>query len=98
MVGASGCSIDALFRVFQGLQGVMGTTLLGGGRVFYRDHEGRVTCAERPGFARDATLTDATPVFDTTVTTAADFRDHFERPLGSSWHRTLRQPAGSGPR
>ena len=33
--GASGCSIDALFRVLQDLQGTLGTSLLGGGRVFF---------------------------------------------------------------
>src|SRR5689334_1530356 len=33
---ASGCSIDGLFRTLQQLERVIGTRLVGGGRVFYR--------------------------------------------------------------
>src|SRR5215218_2023 len=40
--GASGCSIDGLFRRLQALQPTLGTTLLGGaGRVYWRDADGR---------------------------------------------------------
>src|SRR3954469_19724794 len=35
--GASGCSIDGLFRVLQRVQGTLGVNLVGGGRLFYRD-------------------------------------------------------------
>src|SRR5437868_8198163 len=35
--GASGCSIDGLFRVLQQLERSVGASLVGGGRVFYRD-------------------------------------------------------------
>src|SRR5512147_2310971 len=38
--GASGCSIDALFRILQEMQGSLGATIVGGGRVFYRDEHG----------------------------------------------------------
>ena len=97
--GASGCSIDALFRVLQDLQGVLGTSFLGGGRVFYRNAEGQVECTDRAAFGRLAGLADATPVFDTAVTVAADYRRRFECALGDSWHRDLvpatpRAPAG----
>src|SRR4030095_4691373 len=40
--GASGCSIDGLFRTLARLEPELGTSLLGGGRVYYRDHEGHV--------------------------------------------------------
>ena len=93
--GASGCSIDALFRVFQGLQSALGTTLLGGGRVFYRDGTGMVRSVERPPFARlreTGEVHDATPVFDTTLTDAAAWRHAFERPLADSWHRQVASP------
>ena len=93
--GASGCSIDALFRVFQHLQPALGTTLLGGGRVFYRDAEGAVQAVDRPAFARlraEGTVDDDTPVFDTTVIDAAAWRHAFERPLADSWHRQVAAP------
>src|SRR5262245_34188873 len=40
--GASGCSIDALFRVFKQLQATGGPSLLGGSRVFYRNASGEI--------------------------------------------------------
>ena len=46
--GASGCSIDGLFRVLQGLEPELGgARLVGGGRVFYRDSNGEVQSVER---------------------------------------------------
>lgn len=95
VAGASGCSIDALFRVFQALQPALGTTLLGGGRVFYRDAAGIVRGVDRPAFARlreSGAVHDATPVFDTTLTDAAGWRRGFERPLAESWHRQVAAP------
>ncbi|MGQ0650571.1 MAG: hypothetical protein ACT4P7_23780 [Gemmatimonadaceae bacterium] len=89
--GASGCSIDALFRVFQTVQGTLGTSFLGGGRVFFRNAEHQIICADRADFARESGISERTPVFDTTLITAADYRTRFERPLGESWHRELRQ-------
>jgi hypothetical protein len=92
MAGASGCSIDALYRVLQRLQPALGTSLLAGGQVFYRDPGGAVQAADRPAFARlrqAGLVTDATPVFDTALTDAAAWRGAFERPLGESWHREL---------
>lgn len=93
--GASGCSIDALFRVFQRLQSALGTTLLGGGRVFYRDPAGNVRSVDRPAFARlraAGEVHETTPVFDTTLSDAAAWRHAFERPLADSWHRQVGSP------
>ena len=39
--GASGCSIDALFRILQGTERSLGVALVAGGRVFHRDAAGR---------------------------------------------------------
>lgn len=89
--GASGCSIDSLFRILQGLERSLGTSLVSGGRVFYRDEQG-VVCVDRPTFgarARAGVIGEDTPVFDTSVTTAADYRDHFERAVRESWHASL---------
>jgi len=90
--GASGCSIDALFRVLQGLERALGTALVAGGRVFYRDPAGTVQCVDRAGYAaraRRGEVGGATPVFDTTVTTVGDYRARFERPAAASWHAQL---------
>jgi hypothetical protein len=98
--GASGCSIDGLFRVLQRLQQALGTALIGGGRVFYREPDGDIRCVDRAAFASlaaDGRVGSETPVFDTSVTTARAYRDAFERQAGESWHRELlaRGPAVS---
>ena len=90
--GASGCSIDGLFRVLGALEAEIGATLRGSGRVFWRGASGDVTSASRPDFRSAAArgeITNDTPVFDTTVTTAADYRRRFERKAADSWHGQL---------
>ena len=90
--GASGCSIDALFRSLQDLQPHIGTTLVGGGRIYYRDSKGDVRCVSRNEFASQLAagiVHDRTHVFDTTLTTLGDYRTAFERALATSWHRQL---------
>ena len=86
---ASGCSIDGLFRSLRALEPALGTTLLAGGRVYWRDTAGAVRSGDR-GALRQAvaagTIGASTPVFDTTVATAGDWRHGFERPLAASWH------------
>src|SRR4030095_2109071 len=76
--GASGCSIDGLFRTLARLEPELGTTLLGGGRVYYRDADGRVKAATRKTLgelARAGRIGPDTPTFDTSVTTAAAWRE-----------------------
>lgn len=90
--GASGCSIDALFRELQRLERTLGTTLVAGGRVFYRAASGEVQCVDRATWAaraRQGEVGESTPVFDTTVTTVGDVRRRFERPASESWHAQL---------
>src|SRR5688572_27637177 len=90
--GASGCSIDGLFRTLARLEPELGTTLLGGGRVYYRGSDGRVAATTRPAFAqivREGQAGPETPVFDTSLTPAAAWRHVFERPLRESWHASL---------
>jgi hypothetical protein len=90
--GASGCSIDALFRTLHALERSLGTSMVAGGRVFYRDSAGAVQCVDRATYAarvRDGAVHGETPVFDTTLTSAADYRSHFERAAASSWHAQL---------
>lgn len=87
---ASGCSIDGLFRELQRVQSAIGTSLLGGGRVFYRDASGRAQLAQRREISRlseAGTINETTPVFDTSVTDVGAWRTRFERPMRESWLR-----------
>jgi hypothetical protein len=89
---ASGCSIDGLFRGLRALEETLGTRLVAGGRVFYRGREGRPRVAERRELtvlAEGGELDSGTHVFDTTVTSAHDWRTRFERPAADSWVASL---------
>jgi len=89
---ASGCSIDGMFRVLRALEPQLGATLLGGGRVLYRDRHGHIRSTSRDEFGLMSTRGEvgaATPVFDTTVSTAAAWRERFEKGAAESWHAAL---------
>lgn len=89
---ASGCSIDGLFRALRALEPVLGASLVAGGRVFYRTRDGEVTGVARDEFAAlgaAGAVDRDTLVFDTSVITLGDWRDHFETQLGRSWHAQL---------
>jgi hypothetical protein len=93
--GASGCSIDGLFRTLQSLEKAVGASLVGGGNVFFKDALGLVHGIPRADFellSKQGQVGAATPVFDTTVTTIGDYRARFERPAGESWHAALLAP------
>lgn len=90
--GASGCSIDGLFRVLQGIERPLGARLVGGGRVFYRDAAGRVQCVNREqltALAASGVITDETTVFDTGLTTMDAWRARFEAPARATWVNQL---------
>ena len=85
---ASGCSIDGLFRELQRLEGPLATSLLAGGRVFYRDRNGRTQLALRNEIGRLASahvIDTDTPVLDTSLTTVGAFRERFERSARDTW-------------
>jgi hypothetical protein len=86
--GASGCSIDGLFRSLRALEPALGTSLLAGGLVFWRDDDGVVRSAPRHAFTAHAAgwLRADTPVFDPSVDTVGAWRRTFERPAAASWH------------
>ena len=90
--GASGCSIDGLFRVLQPLEPAVGASLVGGGRVFYRDGTGGVRSAARADvatLAASGAITKDTVVFDTSLTDLGAFRTGFEKPAKDGWVGTL---------
>ena len=90
--GASGCSIDALFRMLQDLEAAVGSTMVGGGLVFFRGPGDLVCALSREDFeahARRGGANGQTIVFDMTVTTAGDYRTRFETEASQSWHSAL---------
>ena len=90
--GATGCSIDGMFRVLTSIEREINTTLVGGGTVFWRAADGAVQAAPRSAFvaaAQSGQLTQETSVFDTTVNTVGDWRARFERRAADSWHGKL---------
>lgn len=85
---ASGCSIDALFRRLQEVERRLDTSLVGGGRVFYRGSDGEARVAKRGDVGRlgaTGELTATTPTFDTSLTDARSWRNAFERPARETW-------------
>ncbi|HJQ52476.1 MAG TPA: hypothetical protein VJ825_01420 [Gemmatimonadaceae bacterium] len=95
--GASGCSIDGLFRSLKALQPRLGASLVTSGLVFYRDKKGRIQSVDRESFtALGDEITPKTKVFDPTVTTLGEWRARFELNAEDSWHARLigqKQPA-----
>lgn len=89
---ASGCSIDDLFRHLRVAGDSIGVQLLSGGQVFYRDVNGEVRSASRAKFSAMAAggeVSGDTPIFDTSVIAAIDWRERFERPAGDAWTAEL---------
>jgi hypothetical protein len=89
---ASGCSLDALFRVLQGLEQSIGSSFLGNSRVYFRSEDGSVRVTDRAGFAALAQGGSVGPdssVFDLSVQTAGGWRERFETSASNSWHQAL---------
>lgn len=80
---ASGCSIDGLFRGLRELERAMNTQLVGGGRVFYRDADGRSRKASRSEVA--TLIAPDTQVYDTSITDAGRYRSEFVKKASESW-------------
>jgi hypothetical protein len=90
--GASGCSIDGLYRQLRHIEAELGTRLTAGGNVYYRDADGNLRVATRDQFtdASSSGAVDAgTRVFDPALTTLGDYRTRFETDAGRSWHASL---------
>lgn len=90
--GASGCSIDGLFRALQGVERTLSVSLVAGGRTFWRDEHGVVQGGTRDAFsgaAASGRVNGSTPVFDTALGTLGEWRARFERPAAESWHAQL---------
>jgi hypothetical protein len=89
---ASGCSIDGLFRVLQQLERSVGAQLVGGGRVYYRDHAGvaqSVARTELDALVARGDVGPNTAVFDTSITDLGEWRAKFEQPARKTWVKEL---------
>jgi len=97
--GASGCSIDGLFRELKRLDSKLGASMVTSGLIFYKDANGAVQSVDREKFTElgaSGQIGPQTRVFDTTVTSLAEWRARFEIDLKDSWHARLaklKQPA-----
>jgi hypothetical protein len=90
--GASGCSIDGLFRALKSLGPELDASLVTSGLVFYRDDEGELQSVDRERFTASSAqglIHPDTTVFDPTVTTLGEWRARFELEASQSWHAGL---------
>ena len=90
--GASGCSIDGLFRSLARIEPVLGTTMLDEARVYWRNADGSIVSGTRGEFRASAAAGEVgadTPVFDTTIDRVGALRAQFEQPARDSWHARL---------
>jgi hypothetical protein len=90
--GASGCSIDGLFRSLKALEPKLGASLVTSGLVFYRDTSGAIQSVDRERFtalSAEGKIQPDTGVFDPTVTTLGEWRARFELDAAKSWHTGL---------
>jgi len=97
--GASGCSIDGLFRALKSLEPSLGASLVTSGLIFYCDENGDVQSVDRGQFVAlgaEGKVGPRTRVYDPTVTSLGEWRARFELDLKDSWHSKLikqNQPA-----
>ncbi|MDX1566328.1 MAG: hypothetical protein R3223_00915 [Longimicrobiales bacterium] len=88
----SGCSIDALVRVFKDLERDLDVALLDRSPIWFRD-DGRIRCVSRTEFrelAESGEVGPDTVVFNGALTRMEDLREgEWEVPVRESWHRQL---------
>ena len=90
--GASGCSIDGLFRILKSIKERIGASLVSNGQVLFRDTTGAIRSVTRDEFvklARKGEITATTTAFDPTVTSLGEWRTQFESDVAHSWHGAL---------
>lgn len=98
--GVSGCSTDELMRTIRKLQDELGTVVLDGLRVFFRERNGSIRSAGRADFLemiREEAITADTAVFDLSLTRLAQLQaGEFERPLKDSIFRKMAGTLAAG--
>src|SRR6202022_3551421 len=90
--GASGCSIDGLFRSLKALEPKLQASLVPRGLVFYRDENGAIQSVDRERFSSlgaTGKIRSSTSVFDPPLPTLGEWRARFELEASQSWHAAL---------
>lgn len=90
--GASGCSIDGLFRTLKALETEIGAELVSSGRVYFRDRAGEIRGVTRDEFGELGAAGEIGPdteVFDLSVTSLGEWRARFRSRMADSWHASL---------
>jgi hypothetical protein len=86
----SGCSIDGMMRRLKDLETRLGSTLVDGSAVLYRDHGGEIVRLDRSGFrerVREGRVGSDTTVFNNTLMTVGELRRGlWETAMRNSWH------------
>jgi len=90
--GASGCSIDTLFRTLKALEATVGGQLVTTGLVYYRGRDGKIRAVSRDQFtelSEAGEINDDTEVFDLSVIQLGEWRARFKSRAADSWHASL---------
>ena len=90
--GASGCSIDGLFRTLKLLEQRLGASFITSGLIFFRGKDGEIRSVTRDEFGDlgvSGEVDSDTEVYDLSVTTLGEWRSRFSSRAGDSWHSTL---------
>lgn len=90
--GASGCSIDGLFRTLKALEERIGAAVVTSGLVFFRGRDGRIRSVTRDEFTELGAAGEVdgeTEVFDPSVTSLGEWRARFSSHASDSWHGSL---------
>jgi hypothetical protein len=90
--GASGCSIDELFRTLKSLEKKLGASIVTSGLIFYRGRDRKIHAVTREEFTEmgaSGEVDGETEVFDPSVTTLGEWRARFTSRAGHSWHSSL---------
>lgn len=94
--GASGCSIDELFRTLKAVEGKLGAVIVTSGLIFFRDKDRHIRSVTRDEFSElgaAGEVSGDTEVFDPSVTTLGEWRSRFASRAADSWHASLLPPA-----
>ena len=94
--GASGCSIDGLFRTLKALEASIGGQLVTSGLVYYRGRDGGIHAVTRDKFterSQQGEIDADTEVFDLSVTQLGEWRARFRSRAADSWHASLMKKA-----
>ncbi len=90
--GASGCSIDVLFRTLKTLENEVGAQIVTSGLVYFRDRSGEIRAVTRDEFGdlgAKGEVDGETEVFDLSVVTLGEWRARFRSRAAYSWHAAL---------